>query len=151
MDLEDTIRVFRYYAGLCDKISGRTIQSTNNLHVYTRREAIGVVGLIAPWNYPLLMASWKLGPALACGNTVVFKPSEFTPLTAILMGELFNQAGFPPGVVNIVTGSLTIYNLKVTAKPLETPLQTMQRSARLVSQAPQLLAEKSLRLHLKLT
>src|SRR5690606_20953742 len=71
---------------------------------YTRREPVGVVGAIVPWNFPLLIASWKLAPALACGNTVVLKPSEITPLTAIRLGELIQEAGFPPGVVNIVPG-----------------------------------------------
>lgn len=103
-DIEDSIRCWRYFAGLADKVSGRTLSSFGSVSTYTRREPIGVVGLIAPWNYPLMMATWKLAPALACGNTVVFKPSEFTPLTAIFIGDLFNQAGFPPGVVNILTG-----------------------------------------------
>src|SRR5207237_4495937 len=71
---------------------------------YTKREPVGVVGQIIPWNFPLLMAAWKLGPALATGNTVVLKPAEQTPLTAIRLGELFAEAGFPDGVVNIIPG-----------------------------------------------
>ena len=73
-------------------------------HAYTLREPVGVCGLIVPWNFPLLMAAFKLGPALAAGNTVILKPAEQTPLTALLLGEVFQEAGFPPGVVNIVTG-----------------------------------------------
>ncbi len=98
---------FRYYAGWATKIEGETIPvSTAGLHIlnYTLREPVGVVGQIIPWNFPLLMAAWKLGAALACGNTVVLKPAEQTPLSALRLGELFEAAGFPPGVVNIVTG-----------------------------------------------
>ena len=73
-------------------------------HAYTLREPVGVCGLIVPWNFPLLMAAFKLAPALAAGNTVILKPAEQTPLTALLLGEIFEEAGFPPGVVNIVTG-----------------------------------------------
>ena len=73
-------------------------------HAYTQRDPIGVVGQIIPWNFPLLMAAWKLGPALAAGCTVVLKPAEQTPLSALRLGELILEAGFPPGVVNIVTG-----------------------------------------------
>ena len=98
---------FRYYAGWCTKIEGRTTQpsvSENEFHAYIQREPIGVVGQIVPWNGPLVMAAWKLAPALAAGCTCVLKPSEQTPLSTLLMGELFEKAGFPPGVVNIVTG-----------------------------------------------
>ena len=98
---------FRYYAGWATKVEGETIPvSTPGLHMlnYTLREPVGVVGQIIPWNFPLLMAAWKLGAALACGNTVVLKPAEQTPLSALRLGELFEEAGFPPGVVNIVTG-----------------------------------------------
>jgi len=103
-DLTGTIEVFRYYAGWCDKISGQTIPIDGKYFSYTRHEPIGVCGQIIPWNYPINMLSWKLGPALACGNTVVLKPSELTPLTALYCGHLFKEAGFPPGVVNIVPG-----------------------------------------------
>ncbi|MBF6094075.1 aldehyde dehydrogenase family protein [Nocardia cyriacigeorgica] len=102
--------VFRYYAGWATKIEGSTVEVSMpfapgaQFHAYTLREPVGVCGLIVPWNFPLLMASWKLAPALAAGNTVVLKPAEQTPLTALLLGEVFQEAGFPPGVVNIVTG-----------------------------------------------
>ncbi|NEW34949.1 aldehyde dehydrogenase family protein [Nocardia cyriacigeorgica] len=102
--------VFRYYAGWATKIEGSTVgvsmpfSPDAQFHAYTLREPVGVCGLIVPWNFPLLMASWKLAPALAAGNTVVLKPAEQTPLTALLLGEVFQEAGFPPGVVNIVTG-----------------------------------------------
>jgi len=98
---------FRYYAGWATKVEGETIPvSVGGQHVlnYTLREPVGVVGQIIPWNFPLLMAAWKLGAALACGNTVVLKPAEQTPLSALRLGELLDDAGIPPGVVNIVTG-----------------------------------------------
>ncbi|SCL25681.1 betaine-aldehyde dehydrogenase [Micromonospora pallida] len=95
----------RYFAGWCTRIEGRTtpVSFPDTLH-YTRREPVGVCALIAPWNFPLLIAVWKLAPALACGNTVVLKPAEQTPLTAAYLVELCRQAGVPPGVVNLVTG-----------------------------------------------
>jgi NAD-dependent aldehyde dehydrogenases len=103
--------VFRYYAGWATKIEGSTINVTmpfappgSEFHAYTLREPVGVCGQIIPWNFPLLMAAWKIAPALAAGNTVILKPAEQTPLTALLLGEVFCEAGFPPGVVNIVTG-----------------------------------------------
>lgn len=104
-DIPFAARHFRYYAGLAGKIEGNTIPVTiPSQFVYTLREPMGVVGLIIPWNFPLLMASWKLAPALACGNTVILKPAEETPLTALRLGEIFIEAGFPPGAVNILTG-----------------------------------------------
>lgn len=97
--------LFRYYAGLVPTIEGRQIPvAAPDFHVYTRREPLGVVGAIIPWNFPLLMCAYKLGPALAAGNTVVLKPAEQTPLSALRLGVLFQEAGFPPGVVNIVAG-----------------------------------------------
>src|SRR6201984_657096 len=101
--------LFRYMAGWATKIEGNTIPissggGTTQFLAYTLREPIGVVGQIIPWNFPLLMAAWKLGPALATGCTVVLKPAEQTPLTALLLGELIQEAGFPDGVVNIVPG-----------------------------------------------
>jgi acyl-CoA reductase-like NAD-dependent aldehyde dehydrogenase len=96
--------VLRYYAGWATKIHGETVNTFESAFTYTLREPVGVVGLIIPWNFPLLLASWKLGPALACGCTVVLKPAEQTPLTALRMGELAVEAGFPAGVINIVTG-----------------------------------------------
>ncbi|MDI3327263.1 MAG: aldehyde dehydrogenase family protein [Alicyclobacillaceae bacterium] len=104
-DLPLTIEHFRYYAGWATKVTGQTVPvSVPGYFNYTRREPVGVVGQIIPWNFPLLMAAWKLGAALACGNTVVLKPAEQTPLTALRLGELILEAGFPEGVVNIVPG-----------------------------------------------
>jgi acyl-CoA reductase-like NAD-dependent aldehyde dehydrogenase len=104
-DLPMAARHFRYYAGWASKLEGSTIPVSHpNQFVYTRREPVGVVGLIIPWNFPLLMAAWKLAPALACGNTVLLKPAEETPLTALRLGEIMLEAGFPEGVVNILTG-----------------------------------------------
>ncbi|KAF5346453.1 hypothetical protein D9756_010086 [Leucocoprinus leucothites] len=87
-----------------DKIHAKTVETTDKKMAYTRHEPYGIVGGIVPWNFPLLMASWKLGPALATGNTIILKPSEMTPLTALRIADLFNEAGFPPGVVNITNG-----------------------------------------------
>ncbi|ALA52838.1 aldehyde dehydrogenase family protein [Shouchella clausii] len=103
-DVPLTIEHFRYFAGWATKIVGQTIPVQGNYFNYTRHEAIGVVGQIIPWNFPLLMAAWKLGAALATGCTVVLKPAEQTPLSALYLGELINEAGFPKGVVNIVPG-----------------------------------------------
>jgi aldehyde dehydrogenase (NAD+) len=103
-DLPLTIACYRYYAGWADKVQGRTIPIAGDYFCYTRLEPVGVVGQIIPWNFPLLMQAWKLGPALATGNTVVMKPAEQTPLTALRVGELILEAGFPPGVVNLLPG-----------------------------------------------
>lgn len=104
-DLVYAVKHLRYCAGYAGKIEGSTIPvSYPNQFVYTLREPVGVVGLIIPWNFPLLMACWKLAQALACGNTVLLKPAEETPLTALRLGELIQEAGFPDGVVNILTG-----------------------------------------------
>eukprot|EP01100_Stratorugosa_tubuloviscum_P015614 TRINITY_DN908_c0_g1_i1.p1 TRINITY_DN908_c0_g1~~TRINITY_DN908_c0_g1_i1.p1 ORF type:complete len:499 (-),score=277.00 TRINITY_DN908_c0_g1_i1:109-1572(-) len=104
LDINACVRTLRYFAGFADKIAGVNIPMSNSFLTYTRHEAFGVVGLITPWNFPLLMAIWKLAPALACGNTVVLKHSEDTPLSCLRLGELINEAGFPPGVVNIISG-----------------------------------------------
>jgi len=104
VDMPMVTDVLRYYAGWATKIHGETVTTFESAFTYTLREPVGVVGLIIPWNFPLLLASWKLGPALACGCTVVLKPAEQTPLTALRMGELAVEAGFPAGVINIVTG-----------------------------------------------
>jgi aldehyde dehydrogenase (NAD+) len=104
VDMPMVIDVLRYYAGLATKIHGETVNTFETAFTYTLREPIGVVGLIVPWNFPLLLASWKLGPALACGNTLVLKPAEQTPLTTLKLGELAIEAGFPAGVINILTG-----------------------------------------------
>lgn len=103
-DLPLAIETFEYYAGLADKIHGETIPVNGPFLNYTLREPAGVVGQIIPWNFPLLMAAWKLGPALATGCTVVLKPAEQTPLTALRLGEILLEAGVPAGVVNIVPG-----------------------------------------------
>ena len=96
---------FHYFGGLADKIEGRVIPIDKpGVFNFTREEPLGVVAAITPWNSPLLLAAWKLAPALAAGNTVVWKPSEFSSVSALAFGELFERAGFPPGVVNIVTG-----------------------------------------------
>ena len=105
-DVQGSINMFRYMAGWSTRLNGETIQvsSPGNWHVYTLREPVGVVGQIIPWNFPLMMAAWKLAPALAAGCTIVLKPAEQTPLSALRFGELIQEAGFPDGVVNIVTG-----------------------------------------------
>ena len=106
VDMPMVADVLRYYAGLATKIHGETVNTNETAFTYTLREPVGVVGMIVPWNFPLLLASWKLGPALACGNTIVLKPAEQTPLTTLRFGELAMEAGFPPGVLNIVTGGV---------------------------------------------
>ncbi|WP_414902220.1 aldehyde dehydrogenase family protein [Sphingomonas flavalba] len=106
-DVPAAARTFRHYAGLCTALAGEApVLSADpaNFHVYTRREPIGVVGQITPWNGPIVALSWKLAPALAAGCAIVFKPAEETPLTALYIGELLLEAGVPPGVVNIVPG-----------------------------------------------
>jgi len=103
-DLPLVIDCLRYYAGWADKIHGQTIPVRGNYFCYSRREPVGVVGQIIPWNFPMLMVAWKWGPALAAGCTVVLKPAEQTPLTALRMGELALEAGYPAGVINIVPG-----------------------------------------------
>lgn len=105
VDIVDSIGCLRYYAGLADKIEGRTIEQQEGVKLaFTRPEPIGVCGQIIPWNYPIQMFAWKVAPALAAGNTVVMKPAEQTPLSALRLAELAVKAGFPPGVLNIVNG-----------------------------------------------
>jgi aldehyde dehydrogenase (NAD+) len=103
-DLPLVVDCLRYYAGWADKIHGQTIPIRGNYFCYTKREPVGVAGQIIPWNFPMLMVAWKWGPALAAGCTVVLKPAEQTPLTALRMGELALEAGYPAGVINIVPG-----------------------------------------------
>ncbi|KOS40719.1 hypothetical protein ACN38_g8421 [Penicillium nordicum] len=103
-DLTETAETIRYYGGYADKVFGQVIDTTPDKFAYTVREPVGVCGQIIPWNFPLAMAAWKLGPALACGNTVVLKPAEQTPLSILFLANLIVEAGFPPGVVNIVNG-----------------------------------------------
>ena len=108
--------VFHFYAGAIDKHYGETIPVAGGVDM-TFREPLGVVGLIVPWNFPLMLASWKLGPALACGNTVVLKPAELTPLTAIRFGEIAREAGLPDGVVNVVVGPGSVAGERLIAHP----------------------------------
>jgi acyl-CoA reductase-like NAD-dependent aldehyde dehydrogenase len=105
VDVSQTVAWLRHFAGWAERIRGEIIPVRQpDMHVYTRKEPVGVCGQIIPWNFPMMMASWKLGPALAAGCTVVLKPAEQTPLTALRLGELALEAGIPPGVFNIVTG-----------------------------------------------
>lgn len=104
VDVPQAVQTFTYFAELCDKVEGAvTATAADALH-YILREPLGVVGCIVPWNYPLLMAAWKVAPALAAGNSVILKPAEQSPLSALLMAELFVEAGGPPGVFNVVNG-----------------------------------------------
>ncbi len=120
LDIGYAAETYRYYAGWSTKIHGETVPVSpmvGDYLVYTRREPVGVVGVIVPWNFPMLITSWKLAPALAAGNTVVLKPAEQTPLTAIRLGELIQEAGFPDGVVNIVTGFGSTAGAALAAHP----------------------------------
>src|SRR3954452_4766782 len=103
-DLPLTSKCYRYYGGWADKIHGKTIPIDGPFFCYTRHEPVGVVGQIIPWNFPLLMQAWKWGPALATGCTVVLKPAEQTPLTALRVAQLAQEAGFTDGVINVVPG-----------------------------------------------
>lgn len=103
-DIKSAISLIRYYAGFADKIHGRTIPADGNLFCYTRYEPVGVCGHILPWNFPFMLVCIKLSPALAAGCTLVVKPAEQTPLTALYLGKLVKEAGIPNGVVNVVTG-----------------------------------------------
>lgn len=104
VDIPAAIDCFEYYAGWADKLHGETVPVRAPAFTYLVRQPVGVVGQIIPWNFPVMMAAWKLAPALACGNTTVLKPAEQSPLSALKLGELCLEAGLPPGVVNIVTG-----------------------------------------------
>src|SRR5262245_20573568 len=103
-DMQGVVNTLRYYAGWADKIEGRTVPVRGNFLSYTLRQPVGVVGQIIPWNFPLLMLAWKWGPALACGNTIVMKLAEQTPITGICVAELALEAGFPDGVINVLNG-----------------------------------------------
>ncbi|KAL3865715.1 hypothetical protein ACJMK2_043077 [Sinanodonta woodiana] len=103
-DLDMCIRTFRYYSGWADKVCGKTIPVDGTFFCYTKHEPVGICGQIIPWNFPIMMAAWKLAPALACGNVVILKPAEQTPLTALYLASLIKEAGFPPGVVNVIPG-----------------------------------------------
>ncbi|KAF6800977.1 aldehyde dehydrogenase C922.07c-like protein 1 [Colletotrichum sojae] len=117
-DLSECVMVMRYYAGWADKTFGQTINTTPQKFAYTIRQPIGVVAQVIPWNYPLAMATWKLGPALACGNTVVLKAAEQTPLSILYLGNLIKEAGFPPGVVNFVNGLGRVAGSALVGHPL---------------------------------
>ncbi|KAJ7584420.1 aldehyde dehydrogenase [Mycena floridula] len=117
-DITGAVSCLRYYAGWADKVTGQTIETSDTKFAYTRHEPYGVVGAIIPWNFPLGMLAWKIGPALATGNTVVLKPSEITPLTALRLAGLINEAGFPPGVLNIVNGYGATVGQAISEHPL---------------------------------
>jgi aldehyde dehydrogenase (NAD+) len=104
LDIFRTVQTFRYFAGIADKVEGSVIPVDTGFLNYIQRVPVGVVGLISPWNFPLMFTSWKMAPALAAGNTLVFKPAELTPLSTMRVAELVAQVGFPPGVINIVPG-----------------------------------------------
>ncbi len=104
IDIRAAVDAFRYYAGWCTKLQGDTIPVRGNVLNYTLREPVGVVGAIIPWNFPLLMAAWKVAPALACANTVVLKPAEQTPLSALELAAIAQEAGLPAGVLNVIPG-----------------------------------------------
>src|SRR5579864_3841032 len=103
-DMQGVVATLRYYAGWADKIEGKTVPVRGSFLIYTLRQPVGVVGQIIPWNFPLLMLAWKWGPALACGNTIVMKPAEQSPLTALRAAALAQEVGFPDGVINMVPG-----------------------------------------------
>ncbi len=118
IDIPDAAKCFQYYAGWATKITGQTIPlSTGPFFNYTRREPLGVVGAIVAWNFPLLLASWKVAPALAAGNTVVLKPAEYTPLTALLLAECAKEAGLPDGVLNVVPGKGSVAGQALVTHP----------------------------------
>ncbi|NQW72201.1 MAG: aldehyde dehydrogenase family protein, partial [Actinobacteria bacterium] len=104
LDVPRTAATFRYFGGMADKFQGSVIPVEAGFLDYVTPEPLGVVGQIVPWNFPVMFCSWKMGPALAAGNTVVMKPAELTPMSALRIGELMNEVGFPAGVVNIIPG-----------------------------------------------
>ncbi|KAH7232061.1 hypothetical protein MRS44_009568 [Fusarium solani] len=114
-DVAAVIGCLRYYAGWADKIEGKTIDIAPDMFHYTRSEPLGVCGQIIPWNFPLLMFAWKIGPALATGNTVVMKTAEQTPLSGLVFTQFIQQAGFPPGVFNLVTGTGKVAGAAITS------------------------------------
>ena len=116
-DMPAAIDTLRYYAGWTDKIIGQVIPARTDALTYTVREPVGVVGAIVPWNFPLMIGIWKIAPALACGCTLIVKPAELTPMTAIRIGELALEAGIPPGVLNIVTGKGSVVGDAMVAHP----------------------------------
>jgi acyl-CoA reductase-like NAD-dependent aldehyde dehydrogenase len=117
VDVPMVAEVFRYYAGWATKIHGETINSRANAFTYTLREPVGVVAAIVPWNFPLLLAAWKIAPALATGNTVIWKPASQTTLSALRVGELMIEAGMPAGVVNILAGAGAVVGMGLVKHP----------------------------------
>lgn len=103
-DIQEVVGVLRYYAGYADKNFGQVIDVGPGKFAYTLKQPLGVCAQIIPWNYPLGMAGWKLGPALCCGNAVVLKLAEQTPLSMLVMAKLINESGFPPGIINVING-----------------------------------------------
>lgn len=116
-DMPAVIDTVRYYAGWADKIHGQVVPTRPGALTYTVREPVGVVAAIVPWNFPLMIGMWKIAPALACGCTVIVKPAEITPLTALRVGELALEAGLPPGVLNIVTGKGSVVGNALVVHP----------------------------------
>jgi aldehyde dehydrogenase (NAD+) len=116
-DLQGVVNTLRYYAGWADKIEGRTVPVRGNFLSYTLRQPVGVVGQIIPWNFPLLMLAWKWGPALACGNAIVMKLAEQTPISGMRLAELSLEAGFPNGVINVLNGYGETTGAAIVAHP----------------------------------
>ncbi|WCM25723.1 aldehyde dehydrogenase [Sphingomonas sp. QA11] len=116
-DIAMHAQYYHWFASLADKLGGRTIPMDDSVHAFTTRSAVGVVGTITPWNVPLMAAAWKLGPALAAGCTVVLKPAEQTPASSLALARLFEEAGFPPGVVNVVPGDGPVAGAHLVAHP----------------------------------
>lgn len=125
------IDTLRYYAGWTDKIIGQVIPARTDALTYTVREPVGVVGAIVPWNFPIMIGIWKIAPALACGCTLIVKPAELTPMTAIRIGELALEAGIPPGVLNIVTGKGSVVGEQWSPihKSIKSRLPVLRKSA----------------------
>ncbi|BCQ24956.1 aldehyde dehydrogenase family protein [Caballeronia sp. NK8] len=116
-DVPAAIDTLAYYAGWCDKINGQVVPARPDALTYTVREPVGVVAAIVPWNFPLMIGMWKIAPALACGCTLIVKPAEITPLSALMIGRLALEAGVPPGVLNIVTGKGSVVGDSLVAHP----------------------------------
>jgi len=117
LDVPRTATTFRYFGGMADKVQGTVIPVERGFLNYVVRAPVGVVGHIVPWNFPLMFTSWKMGPALAAGNTLVFKPAELTPLSSLRLAELIAEVGFPPGVVNVVPGLGRVAGAHLAAHP----------------------------------
>ena len=138
-DMPAAIDTLRYYAGWTDKIIGQVIPARTDALTYTVREPVGVVGAIVPWNFPLMIGIWKIAPALACGCTLIVKPAELTPMTAIRIGELALEAGIPPGVLNIVLNLTADNALEVSGTDVYMDFFTSYRDYRAESREQTLL------------